>query len=58
MRDALSIFDQVVSFSGDMISYQNVIKNLNILDYEYFFRLTFSALEGDAPSMLLLFNYS
>ena len=56
MRDALSIFDQVVSFSGDKISYQNVIKNLNILDYEYFFRLTFSALEGDAPSMLLLFN--
>ncbi len=56
MRDALSIFDQVVSFSGDTISYQNVIKNLNILDYEYFFRLTFSALEGDAPSMLLLFN--
>ncbi len=56
MRDALSIFDQVVSFSGDNISYQKVIKNLNILDYEYFFRLTSSALEGDAPSMLLLFN--
>ncbi|MCP4310909.1 MAG: DNA polymerase III subunit gamma/tau, partial [Bacteroidetes bacterium] len=56
MRDALSIFDQVVSFSGDTITYQNVIKNLNILDYEYFFRLTFSALEGNAPSMLLLFN--
>lgn len=56
MRDALSIFDQVVSFSGDTITYQNVIKNLNILDYEYFFRLTSAALEGDAPSMLLLFN--
>ena len=38
MRDALSIFDQVVSFSGDKISYQDVIKNLNILDYEYFFQ--------------------
>lgn len=56
MRDALSIFDQVVSFSGDVITYQNVIKNLNILDFEYYFRLTGSALEGDAPSMLLLFN--
>ncbi len=56
MRDALSIFDQVVSFSGDTITYQKVIKNLNILDYEYYFRLTSSALEGDAPSMLLLFN--
>lgn len=56
MRDALSIFDQVVSFSGDTITYKSVIENLNILDYEYFFRLTSSALEGDAPSMLLMFN--
>jgi DNA polymerase-3 subunit gamma/tau len=56
MRDALSIFDQVVSFSGEKISYQDVIKNLNILDVEYYFRLTSFALEGDAPSMLLLFN--
>ena len=56
MRDALSIFDQVVSFSGGRITYQDVITNLNILDYEYFFRLTSSALEGDAASMLLLFN--
>jgi len=56
MRDALSIFDQVVSFSGVKITYKDVIKNLNILDFEYYFRLTTSALEGDAPSMLLLFN--
>lgn len=56
MRDALSIFDQVVSFSGEKITYRDVITNLNILDYDYFFRLTSSALEGDAPSMLLLFN--
>jgi DNA polymerase-3 subunit gamma/tau len=56
MRDALSIFDQVVSFSGGRITYQDVIKNLNILDYEYFFRITSFALEGDVPSMLLLFN--
>ena len=56
MRDALSIFDQVVSFSGRKITYQDVIKNLNILDYEYFFRLTFAFMEGDAPSALLIFN--
>ncbi|MEN8201461.1 MAG: DNA polymerase III subunit gamma/tau [Bacteroidota bacterium] len=56
MRDALSIFDQVVSFSGKKITYQDVIKNLNILDYEYYFRLTFACMEGDAASALLLFN--
>jgi len=56
MRDALSIFDQVVSFSGKKITYQDVINNLNILDYEYFFRLTFALLEGDVASALLLFN--
>ena len=56
MRDALSIFDQVVSFSGEKITYQDVIKNLNILDYEYFFKLTTILLEGDVPSALLLFN--
>ncbi len=56
MRDALSIFDQVVSFSGKKITYQDVINNLNILDYEYFFRLTFAVLEGDVASALLLFN--
>jgi DNA polymerase-3 subunit gamma/tau len=56
MRDALSIFDQVASFSGGKITYKDVIKNLNILDYDYFFRLTTSALESDTPAMLLLFN--
>ena len=56
MRDALSIFDQVVSFSGEKITYQDVINNLNILDYEYFFKLTFALLEGDVASAMLLFN--
>ncbi|MCD4709284.1 MAG: DNA polymerase III subunit gamma/tau [Bacteroidales bacterium] len=56
MRDALSIFDQVVSFSEEKITYQDVIKNLNILDYEYFFKLTFSLLEGDVASAMLLFD--
>ena len=56
MRDALSIFDQVVSFSGEKITYQGVIENLNILDYEYFFKLTFSFLEGDVASAMLIFD--
>lgn len=56
MRDALSIFDQVVSFSGEKITYQDVISNLNVLDYEYFFKLTFFLLRGDVASSMLLFN--
>ncbi len=50
------VFDQVVSFSGGNITYSQVISNLNILDYDYYFRLTDSALQGDVPAMLLLFN--
>ena len=56
MRDALSIFDQVVSFSGKKIGYQDVIKNLNILDYEYYFRLTHALLGGDTAGAMLIFN--
>jgi DNA polymerase-3 subunit gamma/tau len=56
MRDALSIFDQVVSFSGEKITYRDVIENLNILDYEYYFNLTESLLEGEVSAALLLFN--
>ena len=56
MRDALSIFDQVVSFSGEQITYQGVIENLNILDTEYFFKLTFSLLEGDVATAMLIFD--
>ena len=56
MRDALSIFDQVVSFTGGHISYQGVIENLNVLDYEYYFRLTDHFLAGRVSDSLLLFN--
>jgi DNA polymerase III subunit gamma/tau len=56
MRDALSIFDQIVSFSGGQITYQNVIDNLNVLDYDYFFRLTDSILTGNIPGALMIFN--
>lgn len=56
MRDALSIFDQVVSFTGGNITYQGVIENLNVLDYEYYFRLTDFMLENRVTNALLLFN--
>lgn len=56
MRDALSIFDQVVSFTGGHITYQSTIENLNVLDYEYYFRLTDYLLENDVSNSLLLFN--
>ena len=56
MRDALSIFDQVVSFTGGHITYQSVIDNLNVLDYEYYFRLTDYFLENKVSDALLLFN--
>ncbi len=56
MRDALSIFDQVVSFTGGNITYQSVIENLNVLDYEYYFRLTDCFLENKVSDALLLFN--
>ena len=56
MRDALSIFDQVVSFTGGRITYQSVIENLNVLDYEYYFKLTDHFLENKVGDALLLLN--
>ena len=56
MRDALSIFDQVVSFTGGHITYQSVIENLNVLDYEYYFKMTSLCLENKIPDALLLLN--
>lgn len=56
MRDALSIFDQVVSFTGGNIRYDNVIENLNVLDYEYYFRLTDCFLTNRIGESLLIFN--
>ena len=56
MRDALSIFDQVVSFTGGNITYKSVIENLNVLDYEYYFKLTDLLLENKVPEAMLLFN--
>lgn len=56
MRDALSIFDQMVSLSGDNITYKNVIDNLNILDYDYYFKITDDLLEKNTSASLLVFN--
>jgi len=56
MRDALSIFDQVVSFTGGNITYQHVIENLNVLDYDYYFRLVDMMLEKKISESLLLYN--
>ena len=56
MRDALSIFDQVVSFTNEHITYQSVIENLNVLDYEYYFKQTDFFLENKVAECLLTFN--
>ena len=56
LRDALSIFDQMVSFSGNNITYKDVIANLNVLDYEYYFGMVENILANDINSMLLLIN--
>lgn len=56
MRDALSIFDQVVSFTNGHITYQSVIENLNVLDYEYYFKLTDFFLGNKVAECLLTFN--
>ncbi len=56
LRDALSIFDQIVTFTGNNLTYKSVIENLNILDYDYYFRIVDSAQKEDIPSSLLLLN--
>ena len=56
MRDALSTFDQIVSYSGNQVTYKNVIENLNILDYEYYFKVTGFILENNIADLLLIFN--
>ncbi len=56
MRDALSIFDQVVSFTNGHVTYQSTINNLNVLDYEYYFRITDNLLENKVSDVMLLFN--
>ena len=56
MRDALSIFDQVATSCGGHLTYQGVVENLNVLDYDYFFKLVDTFAKGDAPEALLLYK--
>ena len=56
LRDALSIFDRVVSFSGNQLTREAVTENLNVLDYTYFFQVTDLLLLNNIPSSLVLFN--
>ena len=56
MRDALTIFDQTVAFCGTDVKYQDVLRNLNVLDYEYSFSLVDAFLSGDYPKALLTFD--
>ena len=56
MRDALTIFDQTIAFCGTEVKYQDVLRNLNVLDYEYSFSLVDAFLAGDYPSALLKFD--
>lgn len=56
LRDALSMFDQIVSYTNKNLTYKSVIDNLNILDYDYYFKLTDYLSNGDVSSTLLLFN--
>lgn len=56
MRDALTLFDQSVAFCGENITYDQVISNLNVLDYEYYIRLTDHLLAGEHTDALLIFD--
>jgi DNA polymerase-3 subunit gamma/tau len=56
LRDALSIFDQLVSFAGKNLSYELVRQNLNVLDFEYFINITASLVNNNISKALLLFN--
>lgn len=56
MRDALSIFDQVASFGNGKITYEDVIHDLNVLDYEYYFKVTEDILNHNVPDLLLTYN--
>lgn len=56
LRDACSMFDQMVSFSGNTLTYKTVIDNLHVLDYDYYFKVTDALNKQDAPKALLLFN--
>ena len=56
LRDALSIFDQIVSFSNNNVTYEAVLENLNVLDYDYYFNIIDNAVQGNIPGNLLIYS--
>ena len=56
LRDALSIFDQIVTFAGTTLTYKDVLENLNILDYEYYFKIMDAVEKEDISTTLLILN--
>ena len=56
MRDALSVFDQITSFTSGNVTYEAVISNLNLLDSDTFFRITDDALQGNLPAALMMLD--
>ncbi|GAB5557737.1 MAG: DNA polymerase III subunit gamma/tau [Schleiferiaceae bacterium] len=56
LRDSLSIFDRIISYSGNQLTYQQAIENLNILDYDYYFKTLDSVLAGNHSDLFLLFD--
>lgn len=56
MRDALSIFDRIISYCGNNLTRQAVTENLNVLDYEYYIKVTDLILENNIPELLLVYN--
>ena len=56
LRDSLSIFDRLVSFSEDKLTYNDVVEHLNVLDYQYYFKITEQLINNDISSLLVSFN--
>ena len=56
MRDSLSLFDRLISFSDKILTYKGVIEHLNILDYDYYFKVTDYLLTNDIKELLIIFN--
>ncbi len=56
LRDACSIFDQMVAFTGNHLTYKQVVENLNVLDYDYYFKITDSFLAQQLPEIMLTFD--
>lgn len=56
LRDSLSIFDQLVNFTGGNLTYKAVVENLNVLDYDYYFKITDAVLQHNIPQALIIFD--